>query len=164
MIGLFIRPGRRHDLAQCAVVFPLFVALSILVTLAIYNAWAAWLPSSAPSFWLWAGWVVTQWLTLVRLVCAEPRRSKPVQVFYRVQAVGLVLFAVDILAKSGRFDERFAGTWAICVEVALVAFFLNYFLLAVWTWTRISRHALANFAVTVSVLIVEILFARPSWS
>ena len=148
----------------------MFVALSILVTLAIYNAWAAWLPSSAPSllrgapFWLWAGWVTTQWLALVRLICAEPRRSKPVQVFYRVQAVGLVLFAVDILAKSGRFDERFAGTWAICVEVAVAAFFLNYFLLAVWTWTRISRHALANFAVTVSVLVVEILFARPIWS
>ncbi len=165
MIERFVRPARRRNLAQCAVIFPLFTGLAIVVPLFLYAAWCAWLPPNASGwlrgvpFWLWMVWVVAQWLTLVRLVRAEPERTTKVGVFHSIQVVCLVFFALHLLATTGGLNQQFLTIWGICVEVAMVVFFVNYFLLALWTRTRMPWHAATAFASVVGTLGLKIWLA-----
>ena len=162
MIGHFVKPHHRHDLAHCAVIFPLAMGLSILLPLAAYGIWASWLPPFASGwtrglpFWLWMAWVVAQWITLVRLIRAAGERSNAVGVFHRIQGCALLLAAAHLCLTGGRIDRSFFTIWTVCVETAMIVFYINYFLLALWTQTRVSWHAVAGFVVVVGALALEI--------
>ena len=162
MIGYFVKPQYRQDLATCAVIFPLFTIVSLSLPLFGYAAWKTVVSPDASEavlgvpFWLWLAWVALQWFELVRILRSEPHRSNSVGVFHTIQAAFLGIALIVPVISSKIEELSMLPTMFICVESALFIFLVNYFLLALGTWTRPSWHAVSALGIALASLTYEI--------
>jgi hypothetical protein len=157
VITHFIKPSEEQDLARCAVIFPLFVGLSLLVPLAagsmlhfFFRAlpmqWAFGMP-----FCAWLAWMFFSVLQVIRLIRNSSVRCVSPAIFHSIQAFAVIAFIADRLLYQDL--TRFHLTiWLICMEFALFVFFIAYFLLAACTQTRIPWHAFTGFAIVCASL------------
>ncbi len=166
MIGFFLKPQYRQDLASCAVIFPLFAIISLSMPLFGYMAWKTVVPPDAPEwllgvpFWLWLTWLAMQWFSLVQIIRAEPRRTNSVGVFHLIQAAFLAMAFVIPAVSNEIHDLSYLPMMFVCVETAVLIFLVNYFLLALGTWTRPSWHAVSALALAVASSFYELWSAN----
>ena len=167
MISYFLKPRHRHSLARCAVVFPLYAGLLLIVPIVAYRPWTSYLlPPTATGwllglpFWLWMGWVAFEWVRLVLLVRAQPVRSSSISALFAVGIICLVFVPLDMLVLERHIDMAILNIWLVAVETALLVFFMNYFLLALCTWTRVPWQAAVCFLLIVGCLGGEIYSAN----
>jgi hypothetical protein len=157
VITHFIKPSDEQDLARCAIIFPLFVGLSLLVPLAAGSLLHFFFPiiptalAFGTPFALWVAWTLFSGFQVIRLIRASPVRRVSPAVFHSIQVFTVIVFISHGLLYRNltQFD---LSIWLIVFEFALLVFFISYFLLAAFTRTPIPWHAFTGFFIVCASL------------
>lgn len=158
MIKRLIKENEEQNLARLAIVAPLasfgFWIPGVLVLAPLQY----FLPESACEllllvlFLVWLVYVAAIWLRAVKVIRLAKVREVSPGVFHLLQVASLVLAGANLIVRGA--DWRFLLQWMVCMDVALVTFYLSYLLLAWLSWTKIPWHAIGGFGIVVLSIFI----------
>lgn len=160
MISLLIKSGEEQNLAKLSVVLPLATMMCLLLpgTLIIAPL-QLFLPEQFCLLVLfvfliaWFVFVVAMWIRAIKLIRLAHVRNVSTVVFHLLQIGGIILGGMRIFFAQENWNFFFM--WLVCLDVALVAFYLSYFTLATCTFTKIPWHAVTGFLIVCLTLDYE---------
>jgi hypothetical protein len=151
MIKRLIKQNEKQNLAWLAIVLPLASLCFWIPSALVLAPLQFFLPEHAYEVLLliflvaWTGYVMAIWLRAIKVIKEAKIREVSPGIFHFLQVLGVVLFGANILAKGE--DKNFFFQWVVCMDVALAIFYLSYFLLAIFTLTKIPWHAITGLGI-----------------
>jgi hypothetical protein len=151
------KPNEEQDLARMAVILPLLSLLSLMLPAALLSFLGFFLPERVCKLILiffllaWLFWVVALWLRAVKIVRQAKTRKVSQVAFHVLQAFGIIYMGLNFYVRGERW--MYFSCWLVCLDVALAVFYLSYFLLAMFSGTKIPWHAASGFGIVCLSLI-----------
>ena len=161
MITHFIKPSEEQNLVRCAVIILLCSLFTLIAPFAAAGG-LRFLFRRLPLVWcfvipfsVWAVYFISQCRTVIRLIRTAPHCDTSPAALHKIQAVAIILFVAD-LSLHRTLTSQDLSWWLISVDVALLAFFISYFLLAAVSRMRVPWHSFTGFM----VVCASLYFAR----
>lgn len=157
MITHFIKPAEEQNLVRCAVIILLCSLFTVVAPFAaagglrfVFRQLPLELCFAIP-FTLWAAYLISQCRRVIGMIRSASFCDTSPSALHVIQGVAILLFALN-MALGGHLTGEMLSIWVICVDCALFAFFIAYFLLAAFSRMRIPWHSYLGFLIVCGAL------------
>ena len=159
MIGRFAKNPDETNLAELAILFPLISGISLLGVVAIIAimdvfwpakpTWVASIPLVVCL--LWITWL---WIFIVQSIRTSRIRHTSPNVFTVLQFCAIGFMILEMILRLN-YDQQFFSVWVMLLDLFLLVFYINFFLFALFSWTKVPLSAVTGFIVVCLSLCYE---------
>jgi hypothetical protein len=162
MQSLFLDPARKGDLAQTAVCYTLALSVGFVLAVVVGAGVGALLRADDYVFVIalltmafFLRWAIGGAIKTINLLKSIPTVNSSSREFNAIQTMSVISFVLACVYHGRDISENYP-TWALCIQIFIVQFYLYFFLFGYSARIQIARGSWIGFGFALWALILSL--------